>query len=83
MALSDRCKLLSEFSPGDMVVVQAITGEGPVSKRLMELGLVEGTTVRLIKRAPFGEPIEVKFRGSHLALRLDEAANVVVEKIES
>ena len=48
----------------------------------MELGLVEGTILRIVKRAPLGEPTEIKFRGSHLALRLDESADLLVERAE-
>ena len=74
----DEHTCLSEHQPGAILRVQEISGESDISIRLLELGLVTGTVLRIVKRAPLGEPIEIKFRGSHLALRLDEAANVLV-----
>lgn len=47
--------------------------------RLMEMGLVPGTRVRVVSRAPWGCPLRVELRGYHLSLRKDEAARVRVE----
>lgn len=50
--------------------------------RLMEMGLIPGTELRFVRRAPMGGPIEVEMRGFHLSLRAQEASNIIV-KVES
>jgi ferrous iron transport protein A len=50
--------------------------------RLMEMGLLPGTELRFVRRAPMGGPIEVEMRGFHLSLRAQEASNIIV-KVES
>jgi Fe2+ transport system protein FeoA len=46
--------------------------------RLLEMGFVPGTAVQLIKRAPFGDPLEFQVRGCHVSLRAAEAAQIAV-----
>jgi len=58
--------------------VVEIAGEGALAVRLAELGFVPGTLVRLVKRAPFGDPLQLELRGYHLSLRRAEAARVRV-----
>ena len=47
--------------------------------RLMEMGLLPGTLVRFVRRAPLGGPIEVEIRGFHLSLRAQEAEGILVQ----
>lgn len=61
--------------------VTAVTGEGAVARRLMEMGVVPGAPVRVIKSAPLGDPIEVRVRGYHLALRRAEAQTIAVTTV--
>ena len=58
--------------------VIAVNGSGPVARRLMEMGVVPGAPVRVIKAAPLGDPIEVRVRGYNLALRRTEAQMISV-----
>ena len=58
--------------------VIAVNGTGAIARRLMEMGMVPGAQVRVIKTAPLGDPIEVRVRGYHLALRRNEAQNITV-----
>ena len=58
--------------------VVAVRGSGAVARRLMEMGIVPGAPVRVIKAAPLGDPIEVRVRGYHLALRRSEARTIAV-----
>lgn len=60
--------------------VVAVNGSGAVARRLMEMGVVPGAPVRVIKSAPLGDPIEVRVRGYHLALRRAEAETISVIK---
>ena len=58
--------------------VVSVEGEGAVPRRLMEMGVVPGAPVCVIKAAPLGDPIEVRVRGYHLALRRAEAQTILV-----
>ena len=63
---------------GAQARVLAVRGEGAVSRRLMEMGVVPGAPVRVIKSAPLGDPLEVRVRNYHLALRRNEAQTITV-----
>jgi Fe2+ transport system protein FeoA len=60
-------------------VVAEIHLAGEERSRLLELGLVPGTVVELVRFAPLGDPVEIKVRGYHLTLRRHEAEQVRVE----
>lgn len=69
---------LSELEIGKDASVVAVHGQSAVSKRLMEMGVVPGVAVRVVKSAPFGDPIEIRIRGYKLAVRKNEAQSVEV-----
>ena len=69
---------LDGLSAGTPARVLAVRGEGAVARRLMEMGVVPGAPVRVIKAAPLGDPLEVRVRNYHLALRRSEAQTVSV-----
>ncbi len=58
--------------------VASVGGSGPVARRLMEMGVVPGAPVRVVKFAPLGDPLEVRVRNYHLALRRSEAETIMV-----
>ena len=58
--------------------VHAVEGADGVWLRLLEMGILPGTTVRVVKRAPLGDPLELRVRDQHLSLRRSEAARVRV-----
>ncbi len=57
-------------------VVDDVEGSDATALRLLEMGLVPGTSITLIKRAPGGDPIQLRVRGFHLSLRIAEAGRV-------
>ena len=67
---------------GTTARVVAVNGTGQIARRLMEMGVVPGATVRMIKAAPLGDPIEIRVRGYHLALRRSEANTIMVTTTE-
>jgi Fe2+ transport system protein FeoA len=69
---------LDRLSPGSQVQVQAVGGALAVRRRLLEMGLCPGVAVDVIRRAPLGDPVEVRVRGYLLSLRLDQASQVSV-----
>jgi ferrous iron transport protein A len=69
---------LNALPHGQEARVVSVEGEGAVARRLMEMGVVPGAPVCVIKAAPLGDPIEVRVRGYHLALRRAEAQTIRV-----
>lgn len=69
---------LDSLSAGTPARVLAVRGESSVARRLMEMGVVPGAPVRVIKAAPLGDPLEVRVRNYHLALRRSEASTITV-----
>jgi ferrous iron transport protein A len=72
-------RTLAELGPGDRGKVVAVAGDAEASRRLMDLGLIRGTAVEVIRTAPLGDPMEVKLRGFMLTLRRSEAEHITVE----
>ncbi|HYE16367.1 MAG TPA: FeoA family protein [Pyrinomonadaceae bacterium] len=69
---------LDRLPAGAPARVLAVRGEGAVARRLMEMGVVPGAPVRVIKSAPLGDPLEIRVRNYHLALRRSEARTITV-----
>ena len=72
-------KTLKEVPVNGVAVVKRLHGEGPVRRRIMDMGITKGVEVKVRKVAPLGDPIEVTLRGYELTLRRTEAACVSVE----
>lgn len=70
---------LREVSCGQKVKVMKITGEGPVKRRIMDMGITKGVEIFVRKVAPLGDPIEVTVRGYELSLRKADAKMIEVE----
>ena len=69
---------LDELAIGKTGTIQAVRGEGALRLRLLDMGLIPKTKVKMIKVAPLGDPIEIFVKGCHLALRREEAEAVEV-----
>ena len=74
---------LDTLAPGETGVVEDLAGDGPVEQRLRDLGLVPGTLVRTLRRAPLGDPTEYELRGYRLCLRRTEGARVRVRRVDA
>lgn len=70
---------LDQLAPGDKARVKRIGGQGAVRRRLMDMGLVGGVEIELVKAAPMGDPLEFRLRGYRLSLRKTEAQIVEIE----
>lgn len=75
----DDMKSLKETKCGETVKVIKLKGEGPVRRRIMDMGITKGTEVYVRKVAPLGDPIEVTVRGYELSLRKADAEMIEVE----
>ena len=69
---------LKEVSVGQTVKVAKLDGEGPVKRRIMDMGITKGVEVYVRKVAPLGDPIEVTVRGYELSIRKADAAMIEV-----
>lgn len=72
-------KKLSELAIGESGKIVKVTGEGAVRRRLFDMGVTPGAEIYFRKKAPLGDPIEIKIRGYELTLRKVEAACVEIE----
>ncbi len=72
-------KTLKEVNPGETVTVVKLHGQGPVKRRIMDMGITKGVEVFVRKVAPLGDPIEVNIRGYELSLRKSDAEMVEVQ----
>ena len=70
---------LRNVSVGKTVTVKRLHGEGPIKRRIMDMGITKGVQVYVRKVAPLGDPIEVTVRGYELSLRKADAAMIEVE----
>ncbi len=71
-------KTLKEIQCGQTVKVSRLNGEGPVRRRIMDMGITKGVSVYVRKMAPLGDPVEVTVRGYELSLRKADAELIEV-----
>ncbi|MCS7374881.1 MAG: ferrous iron transport protein A [archaeon GB-1867-097] len=61
-----------------MGIIIKVTGNPSLRRRLLDMGLVKGATIKVVRRAPLGDPIEILVKGYNLSLRREECSNVYV-----
>ena len=72
---------LSTLSPGCAAMIVDVEGEGAFRRRLLDMGFTKGAMVRVIKHAPFGDPVEYCIGGTHVTLRMQEAKEIIVQQL--
>lgn len=72
-------KTLKDVKVGETCTVARLHGEGPVKRRIMDMGITKGTEVFVRKVAPLGDPMEVTVRGYELSLRRADTEMIEVE----
>lgn len=72
-------KRLNELKLGETGIILKIEGDKKLRKRLMDMGMLPGTDVKIVKVAPLGDPIEMKIKGFHLTIRKEDAKNILIE----
>lgn len=72
-------KTLREAAIGQTVRVKRLSGEGPVRRRIMDMGITKGVEIYIRKVAPLGDPVEVTVRGYELSLRKADAEMIEIE----
>lgn len=70
---------LRDLKPGQKGTVVSIGEKGSMRRRIMDMGVTPGISIKVVKVAPLGDPIEVNIRGYELSLRKAEAENIEVQ----
>lgn len=70
---------LSNMSIGDKAIIKKITADPNIKRRLLDLGLIEGTEVECILKSPFNDPLAYLIRGTVIAIRKDDSRKIEVE----
>jgi len=74
-------KRLNEMNRGERGRVVDISSCGSLRQRIMDMGIVRGAEIEMVRCAPLGDPVEFLLKGYHLTLRRGEAANVLLEVV--
>ena len=72
-------KPLSEMKVGEEGKISRVGGSGQAHRRILDMGVIPQTMVKVERVAPMGDPIWIRLKGYNLSLRKEEAANVYVE----
>lgn len=72
-------KTLKDVACGETAKVVKLTGEGPVKRRIMDMGITKGVDIYMRKVAPLGDPVEITVRGYELSVRKADAEMILVE----
>ena len=72
-------KTLRDVKVGETVVVRRLYGDGPVKRRIMDMGITKGVEIYVRKVAPLGDPMELNLRGYELSVRKADAEMIEVE----
>lgn len=70
---------LDKVAPGQTARIAKLDLQPAEAQRLMEMGMTPGSTVRVLKRAPLGDPIEIFVRSGHLSIRSSVARSITVD----
>jgi len=71
-------RTINDLKPGATGEVLKLHGEGPLKRRIMDMGITKGVDVRVKRVAPFGDPIELTVRGYQLSIRKEDAAKIEI-----
>lgn len=72
---------ICDLRPGEKALIENISGDERLAKRLLALGCIEGTEVALKHSAPLGDPLIISLRGFDLAIRKNDAKNIFIKDL--
>ncbi|HRX01766.1 MAG: ferrous iron transport protein A [Anaerolineales bacterium] len=72
---------LTDLSPSDHAIIQEVRGHGALRKRLLDMGVIPGAEIAVVRVAPLGDPVEYLVKGYHLSLRHSEAQQILVHTV--
>ena len=74
---------IAELKPGQSALVSRVGGEGALRQHFLDMGVIPGAALTVVKLAPMGDPMELRIHGYELTLRLDDAARIEVEPLDA
>lgn len=72
---------LAKSREGDVVMIDSIEGSGVLKKRMLEMGFIPGSQLRVLKYAPLYDPMEVKVKHGYVSIRINEAESIYVKPV--
>ena len=72
---------LSDMKEGQTAIVDRVKGNGPLRRRILEMGILKGAQIYVEKYAPLKDPLEIIVKGYHVSLRVEEANQITVDKV--
>jgi Fe2+ transport system protein FeoA len=74
-------KTLADLKPGQTGIVDGFRNFGPLVHRIMQMGVLKNTELELVRRAPFGDPIEIRVKDYNLSLRREQASLIMMRNL--
>lgn len=71
---------IKDLKIGDSAIITKVGGDGPLRLRLLDMGLIPNTIIKIQKVAPLGDPIQIQLRGYQLTIRREDAAKIQIKK---
>lgn len=71
-------RYLGDLKPGERASVERINGGGALRRRMMDMGIVPGVELEVVRCAPMGGPLQIRLKGYYLAMRRGECAKIIV-----
>ena len=78
--LQERKMMLDKLEIGQSARITAVGGEGALRQHFLDMGLIPGAEVTLVKFAPMGDPIQIQVRGYELTIRREDAARITLKE---
>ena len=72
----------AHLAPGEKANIVKVSGKTYLRRRLLDMGVLPGSVIQMIRHAPLGDPIDVKIKGYHLSLRKSEACHITVKRLK-
>lgn len=73
---------LSEMKENQTAIIVRVGGNGALRRRILEMGILKGSEIYVEKYAPLKDPIELIVKGYHVSLRVEEAAQIIVDNVK-
>ncbi len=72
---------LDTLKPGEKARITKVRVKGVARRKLMDMGMVAGTEIELVRNAPLGDPMDYNIKGYHLSIRKEEAKQIFINKL--
>ncbi|MBP1910607.1 FeoA family protein [Methanolobus bombayensis] len=79
--LEENDTTLDTLKPGEKARITKVRVRGSARRKLMDMGMVAGTDIELVRNAPLGDPMDYNIKGYHLSIRKEEAKQIFITKL--